>query len=106
MASGGYIEIVDLLLTPMCNDGSMPAHSIFKRWEGLGKQFNEATGKEFFNGEDAKIQMRETGFVDIVQKIFKLPLGPWSIDTKYREIGKVGSALLGSAPPSNGTNMG
>ena len=97
MRSGGYIEIVDILLTPLCNDGSMPAHSIFKRWEGLGKKFNEATGKEFFNGEDAKVEMVEAGFVDVVQKTFKLPLGPWSIDPKYREIGKVGTAFLTSA---------
>lgn len=88
MESGGYIEIVDLLLTPMSNDGTMPLYSIFKRWEELGQQFNEATGKEFFNGEDAKQQMAAVGFVDIVQKVYKLPLGAWSIDAKYREIGK------------------
>lgn len=32
--------------------------------------------------------MREAGFVDVVEKRFKWPIGPWSSDPKLKEIGR------------------
>ena len=32
--------------------------------------------------------IRAAGFTDVKEAKYKLPLGPWSTDPKYREIGK------------------
>jgi hypothetical protein len=91
MASGGYIEQADFLPFPMCGDGTMPSDSIFKKWAGLASEFRSATGKGFIATEEVRSYLHDAGFVDIVDKKFNLPLGPWSKDERYREIGKVGS---------------
>jgi hypothetical protein len=38
--------------------------------------------------------MKDAGFVDIVEKRYKLPVGGWSSDPKYREIGIVSQSPL------------
>jgi hypothetical protein len=35
-----------------------------------------------------KQKIEETGFVNIVEKVFKVPLGGWPADTKLRELGQ------------------
>jgi len=87
MTANGYVEQVDIILRPFCNDGSMAPDSIFRRWEDLSEEFSRATGKVFAN-RNTQQQMLDAGFEDIVEKTFKIPLGPWSIDERYREIGK------------------
>lgn len=93
MTSNGYVEQVDIVLRPMCNDGTMAPNSIFRRWEDLSEEFSRATGKVLAN-RNTKQQLLDAGFEDVVEKTFKIPLGPWSIDDRYREIGKVRSLLL------------
>lgn len=35
-----------------------------------------------------KQRIQEAGFVNVQEATYKLPLGPWSNDAKYKEIGK------------------
>lgn len=76
----------------MCNDGTMPAHSAFKRWEAIGTEFTELTGRDQFDTEMIKQRLSSAGFVDIVEQSEKVPVGAWSKDERYREIGKVNFA--------------
>jgi hypothetical protein len=88
MASGGYIEQVELDIRPKSEDGSLPADSILFQWNTIGVNWARATGKTFFVANAVKEQIANAGFVDVVEQIFKLPLGPWSSDDRFKNIGR------------------
>lgn len=88
MESGGYIEQVEPDIQPRSDDGSLPTDSILFQWNTVARDWNQATGKTFFVANEVKQQMAEAGFVDVVEKIFKLPLGPWSSDERFKTLGR------------------
>jgi hypothetical protein len=45
-------------------------------------------GKTFKIQEQMRDLVEEAGFVDIVEKKFKWPIGPWGADPKLKEIGR------------------
>jgi hypothetical protein len=88
MASGGYIEQVELNIEPKSDDGSLAADSILFEWNTVGRNWTRATGKTFYVANEVKQQIARAGFVDVVEQIFKLPLGPWSSDERFKNIGR------------------
>ena len=89
MKSGGYLQFADIEFTPLCDDGTMPPDTIFKKWERAASAFRDMSHRRFFNAQETKKEMEDAGFVDIEEKRYKLPIGSWSSDPKYRDIGKV-----------------
>jgi hypothetical protein len=93
MKSGGYLQFADIDFAPRCDDGTMPEDNIWKKWVQTAAAFKEISHRRFFNAEETKQEMKDAGFIDIVEKRYKLPIGPWSSDPKYREIGRVSPSL-------------
>jgi hypothetical protein len=88
MVSGGYIEQVELDIQPKSEDGSLPADSVLFQWINIARDWARATGKTFFVANEVKQQIADAGFVDVVEQIFKVPLGQWSSDEHSRAIGR------------------
>lgn len=88
MISGGYIEQVELDIQPKSEDGSLPADSILFQWNTVARDWARATGKTFLVANELKRQIADAGFVDVVEQVFKLPLGTWSSDERFRNIGR------------------
>ena len=90
MISGGYLEHIELNIRPKSDDNTLPADSILYRWNNVvAEDWSKATGKDFFIANKMKEKIAAVGFVDVVEKIFKLPMGPWSSDNKYKQIGRL-----------------
>lgn len=45
-------------------------------------------GRDFHVSDRMKSLIEAAGFVDVQETKYKLPLGPWSAEPKYKEIGK------------------
>jgi SAM-dependent methyltransferase len=88
MSSGGYIEQIELDIQPKSEDGSLPPDSVLFQWNEAARNWARGTGKTFFVANKVKQQMTEAGFVDVVENIYKLPLGPWSSDERFKTIGR------------------
>jgi len=88
MESGGYIQQIEIQIEPKCDDGTFPPDSYLKEFSNFAQLFDESTGKAFTISKQMKEHIADAGFVDIQQLRFKLPLGQWSSDPKYREIGR------------------
>lgn len=54
----------------------------------LSHDLGKAYGTEFRIADRMEAEMKAVGFSDVTTTKFKLPLGPWSADAKYKEIGK------------------
>jgi ubiquinone/menaquinone biosynthesis C-methylase UbiE len=84
---GGWCELACIYPVPMCDDGSMPEDSGFKT---VCDKFMEAS-RIFSTPLDAPLYfatyMREAGFVDISENIFKVPASPWPKDKRLKQIG-------------------
>src|SRR5947209_12206460 len=91
MKSEGYLQFADIDITPRCDDGTMPDDSIFKTWPQTAYAFAEMSPRRFFDVKMTKKEIEDAGFVQIEEKRYKLPVGTWSSDPRYRELGRVSS---------------
>ena len=96
MKSGGYLQFTDIECDPQCDDGTMPEDTVFKRWEHLASEFRKASHRHFFSAPETKKELNNAGFVDIQERRYKLPIGVWSSNPRYRDLGKVSLSFPGN----------
>ncbi|KAH6719682.1 methyltransferas-like protein [Leptodontidium sp. MPI-SDFR-AT-0119] len=90
---GGWIEHVEGSIEIKCDDGSLAADNPLRTFTDLFAQAGAING-QIFNVTDIMMpKIREAGFVNTVEQVFKVPLGGWPADVKLRELGQW--ALLG-----------
>jgi hypothetical protein len=51
------------------------------------KSAGEITGQSFTVADTMKSDIEKAGFVNVVEQIFKVPLGGWAADPKLKELG-------------------
>lgn len=86
---GGYLEHLEFgIYTSASPDSNNPADVLYRRVSDLICEAGDKMGKDFRIAEHIADRMRRAGFVDIVEKKFIWPIGPWSSDTKLKEIGR------------------
>ncbi|KAK5217402.1 hypothetical protein LTR72_009519 [Exophiala xenobiotica] len=84
---GGWFELASVYPRAMCDDGSMPEDSMFKF---ICEQFIEASygmGAPLDSCLRFGEYLRDAGFVDVVEHIFKMPSSPWPKDKRLKKIG-------------------
>lgn len=88
MASGGYIEHTEVEIILRCDDDTRHPQSRLEALAEMEPAMTAAHGNEFDPTRNMAEFMREAGFTDVKEHRFKLPLGWWSTDPKYKEIGR------------------
>jgi hypothetical protein len=83
---GGYMEQVEISVVPKSEDGSING-TILEKWGVVSLQAGDAFGKTLRIVDEAKDRMIAAGFVDVVERRFKLPIGPWPKDRHMQELG-------------------
>ncbi|KAK5654068.1 hypothetical protein OQA88_7748 [Cercophora sp. LCS_1] len=87
---GGWLEHTDFTIHITSDDNSIPENSVYHEWGRVFDQGGERMGRTFRVAEDGQMAagMREAGFAGAVHiKDFKLPLGMWPVDKKWKEVG-------------------
>jgi SAM-dependent methyltransferase len=84
---GGWCELACIYPVPMCDDGTMPADSGFKV---ICDKFIEASYL-FGAPADSPLRfagyLRDAGFIDVAEHIFKVPSSPWPKNRRLKQIG-------------------
>lgn len=95
---GGWVENFEFTIRlhsdlPEIRDD--PDH-IFKRWANVFIEAGERMGRSLRIGMNGNIarHMYETGFVNITQKSYQVPVGAWSSDPTYQKIGLYNLAFM------------
>jgi SAM-dependent methyltransferase len=72
-----------------------PDH-IFKRWAEVFYEAGDRMNRTLRIGNNSTIKglLREAGFEDVVQKYYQVPVGGWSSDPVYRQIGLFNLAFM------------
>jgi hypothetical protein len=70
------------------DDGTVTNDHVFSLWSRIFIEAGEKFGKTFRIADLAKGYIIDTGSDEVVEKKFKLPVGGWSSDPKYKELGR------------------
>lgn len=85
---GGYLESQEPTLRIFSDDGSLHSESPMALWS---KNMEIAAGKFGKPGNIAHLTkgwMEDAGFVDVTERVFRIPLGPWAKDKELKELGR------------------
>ncbi|KAH8744170.1 S-adenosyl-L-methionine-dependent methyltransferase [Hyaloscypha finlandica] len=85
---GGWIEQLEMSIEFKSDDGTVTNDHIFSVWSRTFIEAGEMFGKTFRIADLAKGYIIGAGFDEVVEKKFKLPVGGWSSDPKYKELGR------------------
>lgn len=88
MKPGGYIEQVEWSPHIRSIDGTLCSNPVLRQWTDRIIDFGTRTGKTWEIADNMGGLIREAGFVDVVEKRFKWPVGPWSSDQRMKDIGR------------------
>lgn len=84
----GWLEHVEIDMEPRCDDHTAPPNSKFVEWSAA---LLDATARAYrplaYNRETGAMLQRQ-GFVDIQERVIKVPLNPWEKDPHAKDIGR------------------
>ncbi|KAH8651931.1 S-adenosyl-L-methionine-dependent methyltransferase [Tricladium varicosporioides] len=86
---GGYMESQEILPTGSCDDGTMPADWPFLDWMKHSNEAAMESGRPLIIAHKLKRWYEAVGFVDVQEKVFKLPLNPWPKDKHLKTLGEM-----------------
>ncbi|KAL1892969.1 hypothetical protein Sste5346_006648 [Sporothrix stenoceras] len=88
-APGGYLESYEGSPNVRSDDDTLPSGTAMAQWGPLFINGGKLIGRSFSVVDDdiQKKAMAAAGFVDIQDRLIKVPSGPWTADPRVREIG-------------------
>ncbi|KAI9800041.1 MAG: hypothetical protein M1833_003570 [Piccolia ochrophora] len=84
---GAYLEQAEMDITFKCEDNSVPPESAMGRWGPTFLGAAEKFGKSLSIATEMKGHIENAGFVDVVERTIKMPVGPWSSNRRLKEVG-------------------
>ncbi|KAL4860655.1 hypothetical protein BDV12DRAFT_191577 [Aspergillus spectabilis] len=83
---GGYLEHCEQSVQAKSDDDTTKG-TVFEEWARVALQAGDAFGKTLRIVDESKDRIAKAGFVDVVEKRYKCPLGPWASDPTMKKLG-------------------
>jgi hypothetical protein len=87
LVPGGYIEQVEMGVVPTSDDGSHRG-TVYEKWGKASLESGDRFGKTLRIVDESKQRMIDAGFIEVVERRYKLPIGPWPKDKHLKMLGK------------------
>jgi hypothetical protein len=91
MAPGGWIEQLEVGPFVTTDDNSLPEDSALGSWGPIMQKCGDRAGRPCDIVLTMPESIKNAGFVDVHEKVYKWPIGPWPRDQKFKEAGMVNS---------------
>ncbi|KAF5670071.1 methyltransferase [Fusarium heterosporum] len=88
LVPGGYVEFLEIDLFANSDDNTLTEDHDISKLIHLLDEASTKIGRPFQDNKKNKDILRDAGFVDIVETVFKWPTNSWPQDKKYKEIGQ------------------
>ncbi|RYO55623.1 hypothetical protein AA0113_g8709 [Alternaria arborescens] len=85
---GGYIEHLEISIMFKSEDGTVTEDHFMAQWSKILLGAAEKIGKTFAIYDFNREMITQAGFVDVVEKKYKVPVGTWPRDPKMKELGQ------------------
>lgn len=86
---GGWMESQEMMSKPHCDDGTMPFDWPFLEWSRLIDRAAEQSGRPLRIANRLKGWYEAAGFVDVQEKLMKIPMNPWPKDRHLKKLGRM-----------------
>jgi hypothetical protein len=86
---GGWIEQLEASPAIKCDDGSLPPDNVLNDWGPEIMGCGERCGRPCDILDTMPARIRNAGFVDLYEKVYKWPIGPWAKNQQYKEAGAI-----------------
>ena len=95
LVPGGWFEIKDFDIAPMCDDNTLPQNSAIIRWHDLLQEGASLGNINLrFSSAELKTQAEKAGFVNVKIHKYKIPIGTWPRDKKLKLLGAYQREIL------------
>ncbi|KAF2703819.1 S-adenosyl-L-methionine-dependent methyltransferase [Pleomassaria siparia CBS 279.74] len=85
---GGWVEFQEPEAWVRSDDDTITQAENIQLWQQLVNDAADVFKKEIRIADTLKQKMENAGFVDVSERIVKVPVGPWPKDAKMKEIGR------------------
>lgn len=86
---GGWIEQLEADAPVLCDDDSLSEDNILQTFGPNVLDAAERSGHPGRTLHTMRSAMEKAGFVDIHEKVYKWPIGPWPRDPRLKEAGRI-----------------
>jgi len=77
-----------------CDDGTMPDDYLVQKWLGFVAQGLAVLGKDLLGAVKHSQYLKDAGFVNIQERVFKIPLGLWPKNKTLQTVGLYGRQMI------------
>ncbi|CAG1977748.1 unnamed protein product [Fusarium graminearum] len=88
LVPGGYVELLEIDLFAKSDDNTLNEDHNLSKLIHLLDEASTKIGRPFQDNKKNKDILRDAGFVDVVETVFKWPSNAWPKDVKHKEIGQ------------------
>lgn len=85
---GGWLEFQEPMALCESDDGTLEGATNLRYWQDLCNDAAASFKKEIRVADTLKERMERAGFVDVHEKVVKVPIGPWPKDPRMKEVGR------------------
>ncbi|KAJ5780796.1 hypothetical protein N7457_005956 [Penicillium paradoxum] len=89
LTPGGWIEQMELDVRVYSDDNTLKKDSNLAAWGDNFIACSERAGRSLLTQETMRGAIEKAGFVDVHEKLYKVPLGPWPKDNVLKEAGQL-----------------
>ena len=86
---GGWFESHEYDAEFSCDDGTLNPNGAMMGWSQNMVNAGIAVGRSLSFAKSLKQIYSDVGFVDITERVFKIPTNPWAKDEKLKELGRL-----------------
>ncbi|KAF2083800.1 S-adenosyl-L-methionine-dependent methyltransferase [Saccharata proteae CBS 121410] len=91
---GAYIEFQELNYRPECDDDSMPKDWRLAEYIGYVRQGLANLGLDLHRAAKLATEVRYAGFVNVEERVIKVPIGSWAKDKLLKTVGSYLQAII------------
>lgn len=85
---GGYLHQLEMSIQFKSDDGSLKPDHVLSQWSDIFHEASRRFGKSFYEVWNLVMYMRNTGFVDVHEYLYKVPVNSWPADPHMKELGR------------------
>jgi hypothetical protein len=85
---GGYLHEMEMSIQFKSDDGTLTKDHVLSQWSDLFHEASERFGKSFYEVWNLSTYIRNAGFVDVEERVYKVPVNGWPADPHMKELGR------------------
>ncbi|KAH7266375.1 S-adenosyl-L-methionine-dependent methyltransferase [Fusarium solani] len=89
LTPGGWFESQEFDATVNCDDNTLDANGHLATWFREIKEASAIMGRPVDVAENVREAYERAGFVDVQERVFKMPMNGWPKDERLKEIGRM-----------------